>query len=93
MLYLSVCKMGILCNGKLPEKPSVKKEVCNVGSLREMKRKLWEGDKGGTFFYSRDAVLAPGMTEVKEELSWKDSAAQETSHELQESNSGPSQRD
>lgn len=27
MLYLPVCKMGILCSEKLPEKP---KEVCNV---------------------------------------------------------------
>lgn len=64
--------MGILHSGKLPEKPSVKKEVCSVGSLREMKRKLWEGDKRGISFYSRDAGLAPGTTRVKEELSWKD---------------------
>lgn len=27
MQYLPVCKMGILCSEKLPEKP---KEVCNV---------------------------------------------------------------
>jgi len=54
-----------------------------------MKRKLWEGDKRGTFIYSRDVDLAPEMTRVKEELSWKDSTAQETSHELQESNSEP----
>lgn len=76
MLYFSVCKMGILCSGKLPEKSSVKRDVCNVGSLGEMKSKLREGDKRGMFFYSRDAGLTPGMTRVKEELSWKDSAAQ-----------------
>lgn len=56
------------------------------------KRKLWEGGKRGTLFYSRDAGLAPGTTRVKEELSWKDSASQGASHELQESNSGPSQK-
>lgn len=27
ILYLSICKMGILCSEKLPEKP---KEICNV---------------------------------------------------------------
>lgn len=37
MPHLSVCNMGILHSGKLPEKPSVKKEVCNVGSLGEVR--------------------------------------------------------
>ena len=58
-----------------------------------MNRRLSDGDRGGTFFYSRGAGLAPETTEIKDELSWKDSVAQETSHKLQESNYRPYHRD
>lgn len=74
VLYLSVCKMGILCSEKLPEKP---KEVCNI---RESSAKEIREEHS---FSSRNAGLALGRIWVKDELNWEDSAPWATSHKLQ----------